>query len=290
MIIGVLTVRDSQFHPNARLMEAARERGHQVCLINPYELIPETGIGLKLAPRPAVVLPRQGSPMGAYGFVILRALMDLGIPLVNDLNAVAVARHQYRTLQALERVGLPMPRSCFLTRKDGLEAAAKTLGGWPLVMKQPSGMGGDGVVKVENLDQAEAFMDAHPLPKQGMVIQEFLEPEGRMDLRVLVVGGRVAGAMALTPSGGDFRANVHQSGEARALTLKPQWEAMALQATRACGLDIAWVDMMIPQSGPPRVSEVNYSPGFRGLEGATGLDIAGEIVEFAVERARALKP
>ncbi len=292
MKIGVLTVQDGAFHPNARLKAAAEEQGHQLIPINPYELVLEAGAplleaGASLFPKgaPDVILPRQGAPMGEYGFVILGELAAMGIPLVNAAPGIALARHQYRTLQTLSREGLPVPRSCFISRADGLVAAVEKLGGYPVVLKAACGMGGDGVCLVSSPEGAAPWLGTHLAGKQGGVVQEFIPPQGRMDLRVLVIGRRVAGAMSLSPSGNDFRANVHQSGVAKAVALEPEWEKMALAAARACRLDIAGVDMMVPARGRAMVSEVNYSPGFRGLEAATGLDIAGQIIEHAIRQA-----
>ncbi|MCG8565271.1 MAG: RimK family alpha-L-glutamate ligase [Desulfobacterales bacterium] len=282
MIIGILTVNGPEFHPNGRLMAAAKARGHGVVLMDPYGLMPTTGRGDFLDPLPHGVLPRQGSPMGEYGFVILRELERRGVPLINGVRGVTLARHQYLTLQALEGAGLPVPRSCFISRSREMEDAASHLGGWPLVLKHPTGMGGDGVVCMDDLPRSLAWLETQLVHKQGVVVQEYIPPVGRMDLRILVVGDRVVGAMALTPSDGEFRANVHQKGRAESIPLDPAWETMALQAAKACCLDIAGVDMMVSAQGRPMVSEVNYSPGFRGLEAATGLDIAGMIVDHAI--------
>jgi len=50
------------------------------------------------------------------------------------------------------------------------------------------------------------------------------------------------------------------------------------------GLDVAGVDLLESNEGP-KIVELNSSPGFEGLERATGLDIAGEIVTFAARVA-----
>ena len=66
----------------------------------------------------------------------------------------------------------------------------------------------------------------------------------------------------------------------------PEYVEAALRATRAVGLEVAGVDLLETRNGP-KVLEVNSSPGFEGMERATGLDIAGAIIERAVALARA---
>jgi ribosomal protein S6--L-glutamate ligase len=91
--------------------------------------------------------------------------------------------------------------------------------------------------------------------------------------------------MTLTPASDDFRTNIHRHGRAHAFDPPASWKETAVQAARACRLDIAGVDMMGRPGGSPCVIEVNYSPGFRGLEAATGKDVAMKIIDFAVQKA-----
>jgi len=234
MNIGVLTVKDRDFHPNMRLHQAASGLGHSLSLINPYRMM--SGIcdncfefdidGAKRVPD--LVLPRQGSPMGDYGLAIIRQFEHLGIPLVNGLKGVTIARNQYITLQTLATAGLRVPNTIFLTGKSQLSQALDRLGGFPIILKLVNGMGGDGVVKARNHDEAETFLDSHLPQKQGVVAQQFFRPQGRCDIRLFVIGREVAGAMALTPKDDDFRANIHQHGSARHFVPEPAVEKMAV--------------------------------------------------------------
>ncbi|MCF8092304.1 MAG: RimK family alpha-L-glutamate ligase [Desulfotignum sp.] len=292
MNIGILTIHDLAFHPNGRLCEAAQKRGHTLVLINPYQVTCTLekqfpgmdGSGIKDAVNgtlPDVVLPRQGSPMGEYGFVLLRQFHAMGIPLVNSLKGVTIARHQYITLQALAAAGIPVPDTCFVTRPENFFDAVVRLGGYPVIAKQPSGMGGDGVVKIDDDVQALACVETLLDPVKGLLIQRFFPPKGRVDVRILVIGSRVAGAMKLLPAPDDFRTNIHQNSRATAVDPPKEWSDMAVAAAEACFLDIAGIDMMVEKEGVPHVVEVNYSPGFRGMEAATGIDIAAKIIDHA---------
>jgi ribosomal protein S6--L-glutamate ligase len=294
MKIGILTIHDLNFHPNGRLHQAARHKNHRLILINPYQAVCvlenqvsgiDIGKDAVSGDLPDVVLPRQGSPMGEYGFVLLRQFQAMGIPLVNGLERVTIARHQYITLQTLAAAGIPVPDTCFVTRRTPFFDAVDRLGGYPVVVKQPSGMGGDGVFKIDDANQADTCVNARLDPVKGLLVQRFIPVSGRLDARILVIGGRVAGAMTLLPASNDFRTNIHRHGQAKAFDPPASWKRMAVAAAKACCLDIAGIDMMGTNKDLPCVIEVNYSPGFRGLEAATGIDIAMKIIDFAAAAA-----
>jgi ribosomal protein S6--L-glutamate ligase len=84
---------------------------------------------------------------------------------------------------------------------------------------------------------------------------------------------------------GDFRSNLHRGGHAKAVKASAAEESTALEAARSMGLNVCGVDMLQSSRGP-LVMEVNSSPGLEGIETATGLDIAGEIILFLESNAR----
>jgi ribosomal protein S6--L-glutamate ligase len=289
--IGVMTVNGWEFHPNARFRKEADTRGHQITLINPYDMgciLGEAGADIffdqgRLPDHLLdLVMPRQGSPMGEYGFVLLNHFSCLGIPLVNRIQGVAIARNQFLTLQALAGAGLPVPETCFAVSREAVMGAIQRLGGYPVVAKQVDGMGGEGVVKLHDRDEADALLARQFIPQKGLVIQAYIPSSGRRDIRMLVIGGQVAGAVTLTPRPGEFKSNLHQQGRPCAFTPDPALARMAVTAAKACALEIAGVDMMTDARGRVMVHEVNYSPGFRGMEAATGLNIAGDILDHAL--------
>ncbi len=290
--IGIMTINGFEYHPNARFREEAVKSGHRIMLIDPYNMgctLDPKGPGVFMdldSEIPDLVMPRQGSPMGEYGFVLLRQFIALGIPLVNSIEGVTIARNQFISLQQLSLAGVAVPQSIFVTRENRFFSAVQRLGGFPVVAKQVDGMGGDGVVMLNTRKEAQVFLETGLIPRKGIVVQAFINPRNRTDLRVLIIGGRVAGVMALTPAPGQFKANIHQQAKARPFDLPESLNRMAVAAARACRLDIAGVDMMVCPDHGAVVSEVNYSPGFRGLEQATGMNIAGMILDHVVRSLR----
>src|SRR5260370_3405421 len=117
-------------------------------------------------------------------------------------------------------------------------------------------------------------------------LQEFVRESRGRDVRALVVGDRVVGAMRRKAKKGEFRSNLHRGAEGTLLDLSSAYLDAALKAARIIGLEIAGVDMLESATGP-KIMEVNSSPGFRGLEEATRKDIAGWIIDHAVSIAEA---
>ena len=292
MNIGIMSVKDLLFHPTRRLEEAARQRGFRVMLINPYDMV--SGIAdnafyaslSSLSPLPDVVMPRQGAPMGDYGLALLRQFMHLGIPLINGLEGITIARNQYIALQTLAGQNLPVPDSFFITSIQGCYRAVAHLGGYPVIVKQMDGMGGEGVRMVRGAHEVDPLCREILKDKKGAVVQRLIPPQNRQDLRILVVGQKVAGAMALTPAPGEFRSNFHLHGQARPITLTREWQTLALEAARACHLEIAGVDLIIDAEKRPYLMEINSAPGFRGLESVTHMDIAGIMMDHVSKKCK----
>ena len=288
MNIGIITVRDLDYHPNRRFAEAAAEQGHRITLVHPYKVWPalKNGkpnlVGTQEKVPLDVVLPRQGATLGDSCLALIRHFSLMGIPLINDLDAIRLTKNKFLALQTLTAARIRVPETVFINSPDGFKGAIERLGGYPVVTKQVSGRQGEGVVLVKTDTDAESVIRNHLDRRKGLLVQCFISPAGRQDIRVLVAGGNIIGAMALQPKGGDFRANFHLSQDSRFKTLSPEQEKTALDSASAMGLEIAGVDLIVDTEDRVNVIEVNYSPGFNGLEAATGLDIAGMIVKYVV--------
>lgn len=288
MNIGIITVRGHNFHPNRRLIEAADAKGHRIILVHPYRVWAgleggkPTLVGQPGLESLDVVLPRQGATLGNACLLLIHHLSMMGIPLVNNLNSIRLAKNQFFTLQTLSVARIQVPDTVLVNSVKGLEDALAWFGGFPVVVKRVSSRQGEGVMLVEKDQDVERAIRNHLDERNGLLVQRFIPTEGRHDIRVLIVGGKVVGAMALKPKQGDFRANYHLSGKSIEKELSPAERDIALRAAAAVGLEIAGVDLIVDRNNQITVIEVNYSPGFRGLEKATGLDIAGCIVDHVL--------
>jgi ribosomal protein S6--L-glutamate ligase len=152
-------------------------------------------------------------------------------------------------------------------------------------VKLLEGTQGVGVVLAETRKAAESVIQAFMSLRQNILVQEFIQEAGGSDLRCFVVGGKVVAAMQRRATEGEFRANLHRGGSAEPVKLTPQERATAVKASRVIGLNVCGVDILRSKHGPV-VIEVNASPGLEGIEGASGVDVAGHIVRFIEQNAR----
>ncbi len=287
-VIGIVTVRGRNYHPTRRLIEAGSERGCDIVVIDPYCVWPGfVKNGPVLLARPELeglhaVLPRQGAEIRDCCLPLLEHYEQMGVAVINSLESVLKARNKFSTVQALARAGVPIAATVFVTCKEGLEAALGCLGTMAVV-KPVSGRCGSGIMLIERPDTLHPDLMAELDSGRGLVVQEFIPPAGRRDLRAFVIGTKVVAAMELVPPAGDFRANFGLGGRSLPVELSPDQIQTAVMAARGLGLEIAGVDLMLTPGGRLVVGEVNYSPGFKALEAVSGIDIASAILDHVLE-------
>jgi len=291
MDIGLITVRDANYPPNFRLSEAAAAQGHRVLLLHPYRMWPAFHKGRPILigdenGSPDIVVPRQGATLGDTCLSLIRHFQLMGIPVVNGMDAVRRAKDKFLSLQTLQEAGIPIPETVLVNTPEGLETALSWMGEYPLVVKPVSSRQGTGIERIQSLREARNIAEKIDR-RTGLLVQRFIPPEGRKDIRVLIIGKEAAGAAEFSPNPGDFRGNFHLSGKSRAADPGNPVLDLAVAAAEALGLEIAGIDILVDADHRPFVIEVNYAPGFRGLEAATGLDIAGTMVRYFKKRYQA---
>jgi len=283
--------RGPSLYSTARLVEACRARHAEASVLNPLHCV------VKLSrKRPEVhhdgeritgldgVVPRIGASITFYGLAVLRQFEMMGVFPANDSQAIAKSRDKLRALQLLSRHDIGIPPTAFARRREDVRSAIRKVGGTPVILKLLEGSQGTGVILAESVKSAESVLEAMHSLKQNILIQAFIEESQGTDYRAIVVGQKVVAAMARQAVEGEFRSNLHRGGSARAVTLEPQFAATAIHAAQVLGLNIAGVDMIASREGP-MVLEVNSSPGLEGIETATGIDVAGTMIDFVIENA-----
>jgi ribosomal protein S6--L-glutamate ligase len=151
-----------------------------------------------------------------------------------------------------------------------------------VVIKLLEGTQGIGVILAPDGNVAEAVIETLQSTKQNVLIQRFIAESKGRDIRALVVGDRVVAAMRRRAAADEFRSNLHRGGSSEVVELDKEFERVAVKSAQIMGLRVAGVDMLEGDDGP-LVLEVNSSPGLEGIETATGLDIAGAIIDY-IER------
>lgn len=288
--IAVISVRGGGYHPSRRLTQAAKSRDARVSVLHPYHLIPAVQkgradlLGRQSGNMPDVVLPRQGSEIKTVCLPLIAFFERHGVPVINDLQAILTARHKYLSLQALNGAGLPVPDTVYIAERGTIHRALEYFSGAEVVVKTVRGRQGSGVHRLEPDRPTPESLIPELTKGNGLLLQQFIAPEIRRDIRAFVIGNNVVGAMELIPPEGEFRANFHRGGTSKPIVPGAEITDLAVRAAQAVNLEIAGVDLMLLDGGRQVVIEVNYAPGFRGLEQATGLDIASMIVDYALSR------
>lgn len=287
-----MLARNPSLYSHRRLKEVAEARGHQLDIINTLRCYmniasrrPEVFYnGEKLEGYDAVI-PRIGASITFYGLAVLRQFEMMGVYPLNESVAIGRSRDKLRSTQLLARDGIGLPVTTFAHDPKQTEEVLKTAGGAPVVIKLLEGTQGIGVVLADTERSAKSVIEAFRGANVNILVQEFIKEAGGTDIRALVVGGKVIAAMKRTGAEGEFRSNLHRGGTAASIKISPEERSTAIRAAKSMGLNVCGVDMLRSNHGPV-VMEVNSSPGLEGVEKATGIDVAGKIIELLEKSAQ----
>ncbi|HEX4383948.1 MAG TPA: RimK family alpha-L-glutamate ligase [Myxococcales bacterium] len=289
-VLAVLS-RKKSLYSTRRLLEAAKKQGFGTRIIDVLRcnLHLEAGNprlfykGRELK-QLSVALPRIGASVTSAGLSVVRQLEALGVPMVNGSSSIAKSRDKLAALQQLATAGVRIPRTVLARGGGDVKELVAQVGGLPAILKLLQGTQGVGVMIAHSEAEVTSILGTLWDLGQEILLQEFIAESKGRDLRALVVGERVVGAMRREAKRGDFRSNLHRGGAGTAVELPRDYAEAAVRAAQVLGLDVAGVDLLESKAGPT-VLELNSSPGFEGLEKATGLDIASEIIAEAARKA-----
>jgi ribosomal protein S6--L-glutamate ligase len=291
MKIGILST-NRNLYSTRRLVEAARERGHEVLVINHKQCYmnitshnPSVHWKGEAIEGVDAIIPRIGASVSFYGTAVVRQFEMMSVYSVNESVAITRSRDKLRACQLLARKGIGLPVTGFANSPGDTEDLLKIAGGAPVVIKLLEGTQGVGVVLAETKKAAESVIEAFRGLKADFMVQEFIKEAGGADIRCFVIGDKVVAAMKRQGKEGEFRSNLHRGGTAKLIKITPEERSTAVRSARVMGLNVAGVDLLRSNHGPV-VMEVNSSPGLEGIETATGKDIAGMIIEFIEKNAK----
>ena len=287
----VMLARNPGLYSHRRIVEAARARGHSIDVINTLHVhmnITSNNAllqyGGKSLPVYDAVIPRIGASITHYGLAVVRQFEIQGVFSLNESVAIGRSRDKLRALQLLARAGVGLPATAFAHGpRKALEVLAE-VGGVPVVIKLLEGTQGMGVILAETEGSAKSIIEAFSAANVNIMVQEFIREANGSDIRALVIGGKVVAATKRIGRPGEFRSNLHRGGTAVQIELTNEERSIASRAATALGLNVSGVDMVRSSHGP-LVMEVNSSPGLEGIEGATGIDIASQIIDFLEQNA-----
>jgi RimK family alpha-L-glutamate ligase len=294
MHVAILSARTG-WHTD-ELCRALADRGHAGVVV-PYEgLVAQIGgqdpgpplrsLGVSLLHADAVlarIIPGGSLEQVVYRVDALHWIEDRGVPVMNSPRAIERSVNKFYTTTLLHDAGLPTPETVVCEQTDEVLPAIRRLG--EVVIKPIFGSLGHGMVRVSDPEVARRIVRSLEQTRTVFYVQRAIDHGGR-DIRVFVVGGAVLGAIERRAPDGEWRTNVAIGGTATACELPAEWAALAVRAAATVGADYAGVDLLRSRDGQVYVLEVNGIPGWEGLQRATGLDVAGAIVDHLDTQVR----
>lgn len=282
----VILSANKNLYSTRRLVEAAEARGHNVSVINHTKtyVVMESGnlniyYGDHVIQEVDAIIPRIGASVTYYGSAMIRQFEMRQVFTTVSSLALGRSRDKLRATQILAKHGVGIPKTAFAKQPNDVESLIKQVGGAPLIVKLLEGTQGLGVVLAETRKAAKSVIEAFYGLNANILVQEFIEEAGGADIRAIVVGGKVVAAYKRQGKEGEFRSNIHRGGSGTPIKLRKAEKDMAVKAARALGLHVAGVDMLQSARGP-LILEVNSSPGLRGVETTTDIDVASEIIKY----------
>jgi len=286
MIIAVLSKKRS-IYSTKRIVEELKKIGLIPLIINPLKcdiVVGEKKLKIyynkRLLPDIKCVIPRIGSTVSRYALTVLTQMVDMGIPTVSSPKGILMAMNKFHCLQGLTEYGIDVPKSVLIRDPNNLEKAVKTVGNFPVIIKLLRGAQGKGIILAESLESAASTLDTIWSMGKHILIQQYIVESKGTDIRVIVVDGEVVASYKRIAKIGEFRSNLHKGAIGIPVDLNKEQEKIAVKAANALDLKVAGVDML-ESSGGLQVIEVNASPGFKGVEKATGINVALKIAKYA---------
>ncbi|MGC8849027.1 MAG: lysine biosynthesis protein LysX [Candidatus Bathyarchaeia archaeon] len=209
-----------------------------------------------------------------------------GVNVVNSFQAAVICGNKALTSITLAKAGIPIPRTMLAFTEEAALSALDELG-YPAILKPVIGSWGRLIAPLKDPDSARAFIEnrEYMFPiYQVYYLQEMIEKPDR-DIRCFVIGDRAVAAIYRYPAPGEWKTNVARGGRAEPCKVTGELEEVAVKAAETVGGGVFGVDLMESDRGL-LVHEINYTTEFKTTVNATGIDIPGLIVEYALNLAK----
>lgn len=232
-------------------------------------------------PLPDVVYPYFNHNDHSYfSLAIARQLERLGVLIYNNAETIEMVRDKLHTHQVLAESGLPTPDTMLAKFPVDIDLIESTIG-FPVVVKTINGALGLGVFLIENQRAFKELMDliGQTNPNIQLIFQKFVASSKGRDLRLFTVDGEVIASMERRAKEGDFKANYSMGGTVHKFDADAESVELAKRTVAALNIQIGGIDLLFKEGGGYTICEANTFPGFKGLEKASGVNVARKILE-----------
>jgi RimK family alpha-L-glutamate ligase len=287
MRIPILSAR-SGWHVE-ELLRALRERGHEGVelryeqIVSRYGRAPRIAVeGMSLDDSPAVIariIPDGSLEQLIARVDVLHTLEERDVYVLNSAAAIERTVDKSWTTALLDAAGLPTPETVVCESVEAAMEAFRELG--DVILKPLFGSMGLGMLRIQEEETAWRVFRTVERLRGVFYLQRTIDHGGR-DLRAFVVGGDVIAAIERRSDG--WRTNIARGGKAGPVELSDAQRSLAVAAAHAVGAEYAGVDLVPGSDGTNYGIEVNGIPGWRGLQEATGVDVASAIVNHLLAR------
>ena len=208
-------------------------------------------------------------------------LEGLGARVINCLNTGLLAGNKLFTHMLLQKAGIPTPEATMaFSKESAMESLEKN--GFPRIIKPTVGSWGRMVSKLNDIDSAEGVIESresmHPV-YQMYFLEEFVQRPPR-DIRAIVIGDTVAGAIYRVSNDSNWKTNTHLGGSAEVCEVSNELEDICIKAKNTVQGEIVGVDLMESNDKGLVVHEINNTTEFRNVVKVTGVDVPTQILDY----------
>lgn len=288
MRVGIII---SHVRPEEKLLISAfQARGVEPDIISDRE------INLDITAGPEQLAP-SGVPWNSYdvimersvstsrGLYMLAILGSWGVNAINRYETASTCADKFLTTIALTKAGIPQPTARTAFDPDTALQAIENIG-YPAVLKPVTGSWGRLLARVNDVEAAEAVIEHRQTlgdyQHHIYYVQEYVKKPGR-DIRAFVVGDRTI--CAIYRDSAHWITNTARGGKASNCPVTPELGALCVKAAKAVGGGIVAIDVFEDPERGLSVNEINHTMEFRNSSAPTGVDIAAEVVNYALSTA-----
>ena len=219
---------------------------------------------------------------------LLTYMESKGLFVINNKDAIQLCANKYNTAVKLMVAGIPTPRTCLINKVNEIDASLKTIGGqFPVIVKTLKGSAGIGVSRIDSKESLVGVLQSLWKYRANLLIQEFLESD--FDVRTIVLDGQVVASMKRNKIADDFRSNFSLGGEVESYELSEAEKKVVLDSAKISGAFFCGVDHMVID-GKPYVIEINVSPGSKGIQKATGINVIEKLMDYVSDKNNWWRP